>query len=114
LLWAQEYGPIIHLRFGSQDIIVLNTAEAADELLINRSRIYSNRAAPHVAQDIMSDGQRLVFFPYDRKYKAASFLFAKLLFGVDFAVSRLSEGVCSLCLARAQRKQFDHYRTVSR
>ncbi|KAF8881878.1 cytochrome P450 [Infundibulicybe gibba] len=69
--WAQQYGSIYHLRLGPQDVIVLNTAEAADELFVNRSKTFSSRSPPHVAHDIMSAGQRQVFLPYDREWKAA-------------------------------------------
>ncbi|CCM07191.1 uncharacterized protein FIBRA_09532 [Fibroporia radiculosa] len=67
--WALEYGKIFYLRLGPQPVIVLNTAEAADELLANRSNKYSSRATPHVAYDILSDGQRLAFKPYDKVWK---------------------------------------------
>ncbi|KAK7061088.1 hypothetical protein VNI00_000823 [Paramarasmius palmivorus] len=69
--WAKEYGPVFSLRLGPQTVVVLNSAEAAHEILDNRARIYSSRAPPHVAHDIVSDGQRLVFLPYDKEWKAA-------------------------------------------
>ncbi|KAF9048046.1 cytochrome P450 [Hymenopellis radicata] len=69
--WAQKYGPIYHLRLGPQNVIVLNTPEAADELFVNRSKSFSSRSGPHVAHDIMSAGQRMVFLPYDKEWKAA-------------------------------------------
>ncbi|PFH48603.1 hypothetical protein AMATHDRAFT_81709 [Amanita thiersii Skay4041] len=69
--WAKEYGPIFHLRIGPQDMIVLNTAEAANEILVTRSRTFSSRTPPHIAQDIMSAGQRMVFLPYSKEWKIA-------------------------------------------
>lgn len=69
--WAKQYGSVFHLKLGPQNVIVLNTAKAANELLIERSKIYSSRPPPHVAHDIMSAGQRLVFLPYDTEWKAA-------------------------------------------
>ncbi len=50
---------------------MLNTAEAADELFVNRSKNFSSRSPPHVAHDIMSAGQRQVFLPYDKEWKAS-------------------------------------------
>lgn len=67
--WAKQYGSIFRLRLGPQNMIVLNTAEAADELLVNRSNNFSSRSPPHVAHDIMSAGQRQVFLPYGREWK---------------------------------------------
>ncbi|TFK36297.1 cytochrome P450 [Crucibulum laeve] len=69
--WAKQYGSVFSLKLGPQNVIVLNSAEAADELLTNRSKNYSSRAPPHVAHDIMSAGQRLVFLPYDKEWKVA-------------------------------------------
>ncbi|KAF8074119.1 cytochrome P450 [Lyophyllum atratum] len=69
--WAKEYGAVYRLRLGTQDLIVLNTAEAADELFVNRGRTFSSRSPPHVAHDIMSAGQRMVFLPYDKEWKTA-------------------------------------------
>ncbi|KAF8810830.1 cytochrome P450 [Phlegmacium glaucopus] len=69
--WAQKYGSIFSLKLGPQNVIVLNTAQAANELLHERSKIYSSRAPPHVAHDILSASQRLVFLPYDTEWKTA-------------------------------------------
>ncbi|KZT25427.1 cytochrome P450 [Neolentinus lepideus HHB14362 ss-1] len=69
--WSRQYGEIFHLKLGPQDVVVLNTADAADELFVKRSNYYSSRAAPHVAHDIMSAGQRMVFLPYDKEWKTA-------------------------------------------
>ena len=50
-------------------MIVLNTAEAADELLVKRGRNYSSRASPYVAHAILGDGQRVVLMPYNKEAK---------------------------------------------
>ncbi|KAH9941438.1 cytochrome P450 [Amylocystis lapponica] len=67
--WAKEYGEIFSLRFGAQTIVVLNTPEAAQELLVNRGTKYASRASPHIAQDLMSGGQRMLFLPYGDEWK---------------------------------------------
>ncbi|KAH9829079.1 cytochrome P450 [Rhodofomes roseus] len=69
LAWAREYGPIFRVRMGFTQMVVLNTAEAADELLVNRGTIYSGRASPHVAMDLVSDGQRMVFLGYEHAWR---------------------------------------------
>ncbi|KAL0058160.1 hypothetical protein AAF712_015167 [Marasmius tenuissimus] len=61
--WALEYGPIYYLKAGPVDIFVLNTPEAAEDLLVKHNRIFGDRMAPHVAHDIVSAGQRMVFLP---------------------------------------------------
>ena len=72
LQWAQEYGEIFYLRLGTQNVIVLNTAEAADEVLTNRSKIYSSRPAPFVVHEIISDSQRMLLMPYSKEYKVVA------------------------------------------
>ncbi|KZT67207.1 cytochrome P450 [Daedalea quercina L-15889] len=69
LEWARQYGPIFRVRMGPTHLVVLNTAHAADELLVNRGAIYSGRAAPHVAMGIVSDGQRMVFLGYTHAWR---------------------------------------------
>ncbi|KAL0581517.1 hypothetical protein V5O48_000560 [Marasmius crinis-equi] len=61
LEWARRYGSIFHLAVGPQHVIVLNTIDAIEDLFVRQSRIFSERYAPHVAADIMSAGQRLIF-----------------------------------------------------
>ena len=54
---------------GRTQLIVLNTAAAADELLVNRGTTYSGRPSPHVAFDLVSDGQRMVFMGYNHAWR---------------------------------------------
>ncbi|KAF9803491.1 hypothetical protein IEO21_09664 [Rhodonia placenta] len=69
LKWAQKYGPVCSVNLGGQRIIVLNSSEAADELLVTRSKLYSSHESPHVGFDLVSDQQRMVFMPYSREWK---------------------------------------------
>nr|F1SY70.1 RecName: Full=Cytochrome P450 monooxygenase 69 [Postia placenta Mad-698-R]BAK09414.1 cytochrome P450 [Postia placenta] len=71
LKWAQKYGPVFSVKLGGQRIIVLNSSEAADELLATRSKLYSSRESPHVGFDLVSDQQRMLFMPYGREWKIA-------------------------------------------
>ncbi|KAJ7578116.1 cytochrome P450 [Mycena floridula] len=41
--WMPTYGPVMHFRIFNQHILVLNTVEAANELLSHRSALYSDR-----------------------------------------------------------------------
>ncbi|CAD6912244.1 unnamed protein product [Tilletia controversa] len=70
LQWAKQYGEIFQLRFGNNKFVVLNSAKATVELLDRRSGIYSSRAGPHFAHDLMSQGQRMVFLDYGKEWKA--------------------------------------------
>ncbi|KZV94637.1 cytochrome P450, partial [Exidia glandulosa HHB12029] len=51
--WGRKYGPISHFRILTKHFIILNTLEAAVELLDKRSAIYSNRPAFTMMGDLM-------------------------------------------------------------
>jgi hypothetical protein len=53
---------------GQQRMVVLNTPQAVEELFVKRGKDFSSRPVPHVAQDIMSRGQRMVFLPFSKHY----------------------------------------------
>ena len=67
--WSNQYGPVFYLRFGLQDLVVLNNAKTATDLLDKRGNIYSSR--PHVVMggDCLSKGMRLLLMLYDSKYR---------------------------------------------
>lgn len=67
--WAAEYGEIFYLKLGGQDVIVLNSAEAADELLARRSNNYSGRLMPHVAGSILRGGLGITFLKDELPWK---------------------------------------------
>ena len=52
-----------------QPVVVLNSPEAADELLVKRAKNYSERPYAHVASELLSDGQRMLLMPYDEPWK---------------------------------------------
>ncbi|KAG7085476.1 hypothetical protein E1B28_003038 [Marasmius oreades] len=63
--WAKEYGPILHLTVGPQHIVVLNSPDVVEELFIDKNKLFSDRLAPYVAADIVSDGQRIIYLQND-------------------------------------------------
>ncbi|KAH8100404.1 cytochrome P450 [Cristinia sonorae] len=48
--WSKQYGPVYGLRVLSTPVVVINSVQAARELLENRSNIYSNRVPPKMAE----------------------------------------------------------------
>jgi hypothetical protein len=58
--WAQKYGPVYSLIFGTQTLIVLSNGEAVKELLDRRSGIYSHRQEMYIGQTLASGGLRLL------------------------------------------------------
>ncbi|KAF4564799.1 hypothetical protein EYR40_010971 [Pleurotus pulmonarius] len=66
--WAKTYGDIIHLSFFGRSVVVLNSLEAAVDLLEKRSAIYSDRP-DLVVYDLMGWTPNLAFLPYGERFK---------------------------------------------
>lgn len=49
--WAKEYGPILGLKLGSQNVVVLNDASLIYDLVVKKGSIYSERPSMHIAQE---------------------------------------------------------------
>ncbi|KAF4616302.1 hypothetical protein D9613_008357 [Agrocybe pediades] len=76
--WGKKYNtPIIHLSVAGRSLIVLNTAEAARDLLEKRSAIYSGRPNLRVINEFMGFGWLLVFMPYGLEWKERRRLFTR-------------------------------------
>ena len=66
---AREYGDIFSLRFGPTTLIVLGSQEAAQDLLVKRSHIYSSRPSMAMAQDCVTHGLHVLVAPYGREWR---------------------------------------------
>ncbi|ESK82967.1 cytochrome p450 [Moniliophthora roreri MCA 2997] len=67
--WQKTYGDIVHLRLFNQNIILLNSAKAAGDLLDDRAIKYSQRPRSIVA-DYMTGGMLLVFLNLGTRWRA--------------------------------------------
>ncbi|UZJ53606.1 hypothetical protein CBS101457_002926 [Exobasidium rhododendri] len=62
---GKTYGPVTYLNVAGQHFIILNTLEAAKEILVKRGMRYSSRPRLVVGRDYISSGHRLVLMPSD-------------------------------------------------
>lgn len=67
--WSKQYGPIMYLRYGGDDIIMLSSHTAAKDLLDKRSNIYSSRPHLMMGNDVVSKGNRSLLMPYGPRYR---------------------------------------------
>ncbi|KAJ7108383.1 cytochrome P450 [Mycena crocata] len=65
--WAQTYGPVMHLQVLGQSLVILDTQQAAADLLEARSSIYSDRPE-FPLYDILGWTHILSFMRYDKLY----------------------------------------------
>jgi len=55
--WAKKYGPVMGLKLGVQNLVVLNDAEVIHELFVKRANSFSERAGMYIAQNhILPEG----------------------------------------------------------
>ncbi|KAJ8520598.1 hypothetical protein ONZ45_g2648 [Pleurotus djamor] len=66
--WSKQYGDVIHLSLMGRSIVVLNSLEAAVDLLEKRGAIYSDRPQM-VVYDMMGWNPSLAFMPYGQRFK---------------------------------------------
>nr|XP_036588032.1 cytochrome p450 [Colletotrichum truncatum]KAF6799173.1 cytochrome p450 [Colletotrichum truncatum] len=68
--WKETYGDIIGLKIGSQDMVILQSAEHVRELFEKRGSIYSDRTEPYITAKVINPGT-ILFMPHDHNIKKA-------------------------------------------
>ncbi|KAE9394855.1 cytochrome P450, partial [Gymnopus androsaceus JB14] len=77
--WYQKYdSDIVHVNVAGNPVIILNTLEAATELLERRSATYSSRPPLTMLNDLMGWKWAFVFMPYGPEWKARRKLFTTM------------------------------------
>ncbi|KAG7087228.1 hypothetical protein E1B28_013209 [Marasmius oreades] len=67
--WAEEYGPVVYLRMFGQPVIVLNSAEAADDLLEKRHKNYDGRPNSILASTAMQGDMMMPFIHANDRFR---------------------------------------------
>ncbi|KAG9088543.1 hypothetical protein FS749_002077, partial [Ceratobasidium sp. UAMH 11750] len=67
--WGDQYGDVVYARVLNQDIVILNSYEAAAELLERRSAIYSSRPSLVMAGDLVGWKLTTGLLPYGNRLK---------------------------------------------
>ncbi|KAK7683860.1 hypothetical protein QCA50_013238 [Cerrena zonata] len=62
--WSKQYGPIIYLNMLGQPVVVLNTAQAAFDLLDQRGTNYTDRPKLIMAAEILAGNIHVGFVPH--------------------------------------------------
>ncbi|KAJ3563463.1 hypothetical protein NP233_g8928 [Leucocoprinus birnbaumii] len=76
--WGKTYKTdILHLEVPGQSIIILNSYEAAKELLERRSAIYSSRPPSIMLQELSGFGFQFGMMPYGERWRVRRRLFQK-------------------------------------
>lgn len=67
--WGREYGSVVHLRVLTRRLVVLNTLQAAVDLLDKRSHIYSDRPWLPMINDMLGWGWAMSSMPYGEPWR---------------------------------------------
>jgi cytochrome P450 len=67
--WHKAYGPIVGLKLGLKNLILIGTYDVARELLDRRGAIYSSRPRVVMAGEIANRGNHTALMPYGPKWK---------------------------------------------
>ncbi|KAL5044374.1 hypothetical protein BDW71DRAFT_215741 [Aspergillus fruticulosus] len=69
--WTKQYGPIIGLKFGPTNAVILNNWRDVEQLLEKRGHIYSSRPSNYIANELICpDDTHILFAPYSNTWKA--------------------------------------------
>ncbi|CCM06879.1 uncharacterized protein FIBRA_09188 [Fibroporia radiculosa] len=67
--WGKKYGPVVYAQCLSVKMVILNTLQAADDLLDKRGAIYSDRPHFGLITDVLDWKPNLPFLPYNDQWR---------------------------------------------
>ncbi|KAI5994900.1 cytochrome P450 [Pisolithus orientalis] len=79
--WANKFGDMIHLEIFGQHTVILNSANAAVEMLEKKSSIYSDRPTLPMGGELIGWKDALVLLPYGDKFREHRRNFHRVLGG---------------------------------
>ncbi|TDL21759.1 cytochrome P450 [Rickenella mellea] len=77
--WAKNHGDIVYVHIFGQPLVLLNTLEMANDLLVKRSLIYSDRARMVMAGELAGYAEEMVFSNYGDRLRDMRKLFHREL-----------------------------------
>ncbi|KAK7035796.1 cytochrome P450 [Favolaschia claudopus] len=90
--WSKKYNSdVLHLNVAGQSIIVVSSAEAANELLEKRAGLYSDRARLPMVNELMGWDFALAFMKYGDHWRAHRKLFHEVFNSVAAQNFRIKE-----------------------
>ncbi|EXJ75912.1 uncharacterized protein A1O5_00420 [Cladophialophora psammophila CBS 110553] len=69
--WSKQYGPVVGLKLGPQNVVVLNNYRSVKELLDKRGAIYSSRPDSYVGNELLCPNEtHILLVPYGQGWRA--------------------------------------------
>ncbi|EXA28458.1 hypothetical protein FOVG_19938 [Fusarium oxysporum f. sp. pisi HDV247] len=116
--WSKTYGPILGLKVGPGNLIVLNSATAVKELFEKRGAIYSSRPPNHIGAELITRGNtHLLLMPYGQEWRDQRKVYQSILsITAVTALQPLQAAEATLTMSqllRSPEKYYDHIRRYS-
>ncbi|XP_019614760.1 PREDICTED: cytochrome P450 2D6-like [Branchiostoma belcheri] len=67
--WSRRYGPVLGVRLGPQQVVVLNGYAAVREALVTKAEVFSSRPDLYLMR-LFSNGKGIGLAPYSAKWRA--------------------------------------------
>ena len=67
--WHQQYGPVVRLKLGWSDVIILGTIPATKDLFGKKGARYGSRPEMTMAREVMTKNMQTSTLPYGDKWK---------------------------------------------
>lgn len=77
--WHQQYGPVVRLKLGWSDMIVLGTIPTTKDLFGKKGARYSSRPEMTMAREVMTKNMQTSTLPYGDKWKSHNRIHVSLL-----------------------------------
>ncbi|CAG8422833.1 unnamed protein product [Penicillium salamii] len=116
--WSQVYGPIISLKTGPSNLVILNRAKDVRELFDKRGAIYSSRPPNHIGNELITrDNVHLLLMPYGQEWRKQRKIYQAILsISAVRALTPLQEAEATLTvyqIAQSSECYYDHIRRYS-
>ncbi|KAK4428935.1 cytochrome [Sesamum alatum] len=80
---AKTYGPLMHLKLGTVDTIVVSSPEMAKEILHKHDQVCSGRAVPVTAQTLDHHKMSIAWLPAGKKWKVLRKISKEHMFSIN-------------------------------
>ncbi|KAL3684537.1 hypothetical protein R1sor_002559 [Riccia sorocarpa] len=73
--FARKYGPLMSIKLGSANVVVVSSPKMAEEFLRNHDKIWASRFAPIAAKIVGYNGNDILFSEYGPRWRYARKIF---------------------------------------
>lgn len=109
--WSRVYGPILSLKVGSGNMVILNSASAVRDLIDKRGAIYSSRPPNYIGSQLITQGDvHLLLMPYGPGWRNQRKVYQSILnINAVLSLRPLQAAEATLTLRQLMHTPQDYY-----